>query len=66
MARPLFLSLPPRVECFQRVHLAVPPNYLPAPAFDKLSPIRLRQVQANEANILRLLATRQEIVWNML
>jgi hypothetical protein len=61
----LSLSLTPRVECLQRINLAVPSYYPPALALLILFP-HLRYVQTHEANILRLLSTWKQIVWDVL
>jgi hypothetical protein len=67
LVRPLFLSLAPRVECLQRVHLSVPsPNNLLPSTLDKLPAPWLRHIQADEANVFRFPATRQQVVWDVL
>lgn len=62
-----FLPLPSRVECFQRVNLAVPPtDDLPSFALDKLPAPRLGHVQPHKANVFRFPSSRQQIIWYVL
>lgn len=62
----LFLSFSSCVKCLQRIYLSVPLYYLPPPALDVFLPVRLGEIDADKPNVLRLLSTRQEIVWDVL
>jgi hypothetical protein len=54
----LFFPLTPRVECLQRVYLAIPsPHNLPTLPFDELLPVRSRKVEVDKADVLWLPAT---------
>jgi hypothetical protein len=67
MLRFLFLSLASRVECLQRINLAVPSaNNLPAFALGKLPASWLGHVQPHEANVFRFPSSRQQIVGDVL